>query len=180
MITAIGGNLTLSVSIEDNSGLGFAIGSTPLSALQLSDDPGDGNTFTFLGSDGELVLTSKAATGFNDEIAGLNVGSTLTPTNLVHIPGQVVTVTSPPTGSGTTGTVELLPLLTRAAILVGMFSISDADVAAIVAASERGGQFAATVEVRRLFPGIPDNAEARRIALIIAGWEPMPANPREP
>ena len=46
-----------------------------------------------------------------------------------------------------------------------MFSISDKDIAAIVAASERGGQFAATVEVRRIFPGIPDNAEARRIAL---------------
>ena len=61
-----------------------------------------------------------------------------------------------------------------------MFSISDKDIAAIVAASERGGQFAATVEVRRLFPGIPDNAEARRIALIIAGWEAIPTNRREP
>ena len=71
-----------------------------------------------------------------------------------------------------------LPLLTRAAILAGMFSISDKDIAAIQAAFERGGELSATVEVRRLFPGIPDNAEARRIALIIAGWEP--ANPREP
>jgi len=60
-----------------------------------------------------------------------------------------------------------------------MFSISDKDIAAIQAAFERGGQFAAAIEVRRLFPGIPDNAEARRIALIIAGWELMPANPRD-
>jgi hypothetical protein len=60
-----------------------------------------------------------------------------------------------------------------------MFSISDKDIAAIVAASERGGQFAATVEVRRLFPGIPNNAEALRVALTVAGWEPMPANSRE-
>ena len=73
-----------------------------------------------------------------------------------------------------------MPLLTRAAILAGVFSTSGKDIAAIQAAFDRGGQFAATVEVRRLFPGIPDNAEARRIALIIAGWEPMPANSREP
>jgi hypothetical protein len=33
-----------------------------------------------------------------------------------------------------------------------MFSISDKDIAAIQAASERGGQFAATVEVRRALP----------------------------
>lgn len=94
-----------------------------------------------------------------------------TPTNLVHILGQVVTVTSPPTGSGTTGTVELLPLLTRAAILVGMFSISDADVAAIVAASERGGEWLAKIELRRLFPSIPNNAEAVQLAVSIAGWD---------
>jgi hypothetical protein len=66
-----------------------------------------------------------------------------------------------------------LPLLTRVAILAGMFSISDKDIAAIVAASERGGQFAATVEVRRLFPGIPNNAEALRVALTVAGWEEL-------
>src|SRR4051812_20882192 len=34
----------------------------------------------------------------------------------------------------------------------GMFSISDADVAAIVAASERGGEWLAKIELRRLFP----------------------------
>ena len=54
-----------------------------------------------------------------------------------------------------------------------MFSISDKDIAAIQAASERGGQFAATVEVRRLFPGIPNNAEALRVALTVAGWEEL-------
>jgi hypothetical protein len=57
-----------------------------------------------------------------------------------------------------------------------MFSISDKDIAAIQAAFGRGGEFTAAIEVRRLFPGIPDNAEARRIALIIAGWEPLPKN----
>ena len=56
-----------------------------------------------------------------------------------------------------------------------MFSISDKDIAAIQAAFERGGELAARIEVRRLFPGIPDNADARRIAFIIAGfgWRPM-------
>ena len=43
-----------------------------------------------------------------------------------------------------------------------MFSISDKDIAAIQAAFGRGGEMAATIELRRLFPGIPDNAEARR------------------
>jgi hypothetical protein len=106
-ITAIGGNLTLNTAIGSNSGLIFTIGSTPVSALQLSADPGDGNTFAFSGSDGELALTSSAASGFNDSIVGLNVGSTLTATNLVHILGETVTVTSGQIGSGTAGTVML-------------------------------------------------------------------------
>ena len=55
-----------------------------------------------------------------------------------------------------------------------MFSISDKDIAAIRAAFERGGEMAATIELRRIFPGIPDNAEARRIAFIIAGWRAVP------
>ena len=107
-ITAIGGNLTLSTAIGANSGLIFAIGSTPVSALQLSADPGDGNSFTFLGSDGELALTTGAASGFNNTIVGLDVGTTLTPTNLVHIlDDPTVTVASGQVGSGTTGTVTL-------------------------------------------------------------------------
>ncbi len=107
-ITASGGNLTLSTAIGKNSGLGFAIDSTAGSALQLSADPGDGNTFTFLGSAGELALTSSAAKGFNDTIVGLNVGSTLTPTNLVHVLGdKTVTVTSGKIGLGASGTVTL-------------------------------------------------------------------------
>ena len=54
-----------------------------------------------------------------------------------------------------------------------MFSISDKDIAAIQIAFERGGELSATIEVRRIFPGIPDNAEARRVALTIAGWGSM-------
>jgi hypothetical protein len=61
-----------------------------------------------------------------------------------------------------------------------MFSISDKNIASIQAAFERGGEMSAMVEVRRIFPGIPHNAESRRIALIIAGWEAIPTNRREP
>jgi hypothetical protein len=54
-----------------------------------------------------------------------------------------------------------------------MFVITEADAAAIRAAFERGGEFSAAVELRRLFPGIVDNAEARRCACTIAGWKPL-------
>jgi hypothetical protein len=39
-----------------------------------------------------------------------------------------------------------------------MFVVSDADAAAIRAAYEQRGEFAAAVELRRRFPGITDNA----------------------
>ena len=61
-----------------------------------------------------------------------------------------------------------------------MFSISDKDIAAIQAAFARGGELSATIEVRRIFPGIPDNAEARRIALIIAGSRSVLASDKRP
>ena len=55
-----------------------------------------------------------------------------------------------------------------------MFSVSEAEAAAIPAAYERGGELAAAVEVRRRFPGIFDNAQARECARIIASWKPLP------
>jgi hypothetical protein len=36
----------------------------------------------------------------------------------------------------------------------------------------------AAVELRRLFPGITDNAQARECARTIAGWSPLPTKPR--
>jgi hypothetical protein len=54
-----------------------------------------------------------------------------------------------------------------------MFVVSEVEAAAIRAAFERDGELSATVEVRRLFPGITDNAEARECARTIAGWEPL-------
>jgi hypothetical protein len=55
-----------------------------------------------------------------------------------------------------------------------MFVITEADAAAIRAAFDRGGEFAAAVELRRLFPGIANNVQARECARTIAGWKPLP------
>jgi hypothetical protein len=54
-----------------------------------------------------------------------------------------------------------------------MFVVTDADAAAIRAAFEQRGEFAAAIELRRRFPGITDNAQARECARTIAGWQPL-------
>jgi hypothetical protein len=56
---------------------------------------------------------------------------------------------------------------------LAMFAVSEEDAAAIRAAFERDGEFAAALELRRRFPGITDNAEARTHARTIAGWKPL-------
>ena len=61
---------------------------------------------------------------------------------------------------------------------VDMFVVTEADAAAIRAAFDRGGELSAAVELRRLFPGVTDNAQARDCARIIAGWKPLPVKPR--
>jgi hypothetical protein len=52
-----------------------------------------------------------------------------------------------------------------------MFVVTEADATLIRAAFARGGEFAAAVELRRLFPGIADTEQARECARTIAGWE---------
>jgi hypothetical protein len=59
-------------------------------------------------------------------------------------------------------------------MLSGMFVVTEADAAAIRAVYEQCGEFAAAVELRRRFPGITDNAQARECARTIAGWKPRP------
>lgn len=57
--------------------------------------------------------------------------------------------------------------------------VTEADTAAIQAAFQQGGEFAAAIEVRRRFAGITDNAKAREWARIIAGWRSVePLGPR--
>jgi hypothetical protein len=55
-----------------------------------------------------------------------------------------------------------------------MFVVTEADAAAIRAALEQRGEFAAAVELRRRFPGIADNMLARECVRTIAGWKPRP------
>jgi hypothetical protein len=56
-----------------------------------------------------------------------------------------------------------------------MFVVTEAEAAAIRAVFEQEGELSAAIEVRRLFPGVTDNAKARVHAQTIAGWLPLPA-----
>jgi hypothetical protein len=56
-----------------------------------------------------------------------------------------------------------------------MFVVSEEAATAIRFAYEQGGELSAAIELRRLFPGITDNAKARECARTIAGWKPLPA-----
>ncbi len=61
-----------------------------------------------------------------------------------------------------------------------MFSVTEAEATAIRDAYHQSGEFAAAVELRRLFPGIIDNRQARACARTIAGWKPLPLRPVRP
>jgi hypothetical protein len=56
-----------------------------------------------------------------------------------------------------------------------MFTLTEAEVAAIQAAYHAGGELAATAELRRLFPMFADRADATSFAVGIAGWTPIEA-----
>jgi hypothetical protein len=53
-----------------------------------------------------------------------------------------------------------------------MFAITEAEAAAIRAVYQQRGELSAAIELRRPFPGIADNAQARECARTIAGWPP--------
>ena len=55
-----------------------------------------------------------------------------------------------------------------------MFAVTEAEAAAIRAAFEQSGELSAVVELRRLFPGITDNTQARECVRTIAGWRTLP------
>jgi hypothetical protein len=63
---------------------------------------------------------------------------------------------------------------THASPTSAVFVVSEAEAAAIRTAFDQGGELSAAVELRRLFPGVTDNAESRECARTIAGWEPLP------
>jgi hypothetical protein len=59
-----------------------------------------------------------------------------------------------------------------------MYVVSEADAAAIRTVFEQEGELSAAIELRRRFPGIADNEQARVQARAIAGWAPLPETPR--
>ena len=54
-----------------------------------------------------------------------------------------------------------------------MFVVSEAEAAAIPRRLQQRGEFSAALELRRLFPGVTDNQQARECARSIAGWKPL-------
>jgi hypothetical protein len=55
----------------------------------------------------------------------------------------------------------------------GMFVVTEAEAAAIRTAFEQQGELSAVAELRRLFPGIAENVQARECAPVIARWKPL-------
>ncbi len=51
-----------------------------------------------------------------------------------------------------------------------MFSLSEDEITSVCAAFDTGGEFAASVELRRLFPGTTDLQKARQCVRTIVGW----------
>ncbi len=58
---------------------------------------------------------------------------------------------------------------------LGMFVVDEPTAEAIRLAWEDGGELSAVVELRRNFPLITDNAQARLCVRTIVGWTPRPA-----
>ena len=59
-----------------------------------------------------------------------------------------------------------------------MFTVTESEAEAIRRAYETGGELSAVVELRRHFPGIVDNENARLCVRTIASWTPRPTRPR--
>ena len=55
-----------------------------------------------------------------------------------------------------------------------MFVVTEAQAASIRAGYEQRGEFYAAIELRQMFPGITDNAQARECVRMIASWRPLP------
>lgn len=58
-----------------------------------------------------------------------------------------------------------------------MFTVSEAEAEMIRRAFHDSGEWAAVVELRRLFPVFSNNPEALRCVRAIAGWTPLPPKP---
>ena len=60
-----------------------------------------------------------------------------------------------------------------------MFNVDEATAEAIRRVFHESGELSAAIELRRHFPGITDNAAARRCVRMIASWKPLPPLPRK-
>ena len=58
-----------------------------------------------------------------------------------------------------------------------MFTISESEAEAIRRAFKEDGELSAVIELRRHFPGIMDNENARLCVRTIASWQPLPSLP---
>ena len=58
-----------------------------------------------------------------------------------------------------------------------MFTVDEATAAAIRRAFNESGELSAVVELRRHFPLIADNEQARVCVRAIASWKPLPPKP---
>jgi hypothetical protein len=85
-------------------------------------------------------------------------------------PGLRTTLCPRPDGAA----AALLPILGRQPHAGEMFAVDDAAAEAIRIAFERGGELSAVAELRRHFPLITDNAQARVCVRAIASWNPLP------
>lgn len=59
-----------------------------------------------------------------------------------------------------------------------MFTIDEPTAAAIREIYQDSGELSALAELRRRFPGLKDNENARLCVRSIAGWKPVPARPK--
>src|ERR1700722_3564607 len=66
-----------------------------------------------------------------------------------------------------------------AAHACAMFSVDEATAEAIRRVFNESGEPSAAIELLRRFPGITDNAAARRCVRAIATWKPLPPLPRK-
>src|ERR1700733_15037636 len=57
------------------------------------------------------------------------------------------------------------------------FSVDEATAEAIRRVFNESGELSVAIELRRHFPGITDNAAARRCVRMIASWKPLPPLP---
>ncbi len=105
-ITASGGTLFLGASIGAGTGLVYRIAGTTASVLELDLGVGAGNNFTFLGAAGDLAY--KYFGSISENVIGLNVGTTTTPTNFIDYMNKTVTISDKSNAhTGTGATVNL-------------------------------------------------------------------------